>query len=88
MVLVLNTLMALPTVVVGLFVYGLISRRGPLGEAGFEVSDVVLEVNGQPINSVDDFSGLMSTVKPGQKIAVLALDHRSSNAAFVEVVAR
>jgi tungstate transport system permease protein len=30
----LNTLMALPTVVVGLFVYGLISRRGPLGEAG------------------------------------------------------
>ena len=30
--LVLNTLMALPTVVVGLFVYGLISRQGPLGD--------------------------------------------------------
>ena len=30
----LNTLMALPTVVVGLFVYGLISRRGPIGEFG------------------------------------------------------
>ncbi len=29
--LLLNTLMALPTVVVGLFVFGLISRRGPLG---------------------------------------------------------
>lgn len=33
-VLVLNTLMALPTVVVGLFVYGLISRRGPMGDMG------------------------------------------------------
>ncbi len=31
---VLNTLLALPTVVVGLFVYSLISRRGPLGELG------------------------------------------------------
>lgn len=30
----LNTLMALPTVVVGLVVYGLISRQGPLGEFG------------------------------------------------------
>ena len=28
---VLNTLLALPTVVIGLFVYSLISRRGPLG---------------------------------------------------------
>ncbi len=31
---VLNTLMALPTVVVGLLVYSLISRRGPLGPIG------------------------------------------------------
>ncbi|PLX83472.1 MAG: ABC transporter permease [Desulfuromonas sp.] len=30
----LNTLMALPTVVIGLVVYGLISRQGPLGEFG------------------------------------------------------
>ncbi len=32
--LVLNTLMALPTVVVGLFFYALLSRRGPLGDMG------------------------------------------------------
>jgi tungstate transport system permease protein len=30
----LNTLMALPTVVVGLLFYGLLSRRGPLGDLG------------------------------------------------------
>ena len=30
----LNTLMALPTVVVGLFLYGLLTRQGPLGELG------------------------------------------------------
>jgi tungstate transport system permease protein len=32
--LLLNTLMALPTVVVGLFFYGLLSRSGPLGDLG------------------------------------------------------
>jgi tungstate transport system permease protein len=31
---IVDTLLALPTVVVGLFVYALISRRGPLGELG------------------------------------------------------
>jgi tungstate transport system permease protein len=31
---VLNTLMALPTVVVGLFFYALLSRQGPLGDMG------------------------------------------------------
>ena len=31
---VVDTLLALPTVVVGLFVYSLISRRGPMGEFG------------------------------------------------------
>lgn len=31
----LNTLMALPTVVIGLVVFGLLSRQGPLGALGF-----------------------------------------------------
>jgi tungstate transport system permease protein len=31
----LNTLMSLPTVVVGLIFYGLLSRQGPLGDFGF-----------------------------------------------------
>jgi len=34
LVTVLNTLLGVPTVVVGLFVYSFISRRGPLGELG------------------------------------------------------
>lgn len=31
---ILNTLLALPTVIIGLFIYSLISRRGPLGAMG------------------------------------------------------
>ncbi|MCK5190777.1 MAG: ABC transporter permease, partial [Methylococcales bacterium] len=31
---ILNTLMAMPTVMIGLIFYGLLSRRGPLGDLG------------------------------------------------------
>jgi serine protease Do len=62
--------------------------KGPLGQAGFEVGDVILEINGRPIETVEDFSGMMSTVKPGQRIAVLALDHKSGSSGYVEVVVR
>src|SRR3972149_3262336 len=40
----LNTLMALPTVVVGLVVYGIISRQGPLGELGLLFSPAAIVI--------------------------------------------
>jgi tungstate transport system permease protein len=40
----LNTLMALPTVVVGLLVYSLISRAGPLGAVGLLFSPAAINV--------------------------------------------
>jgi serine protease Do len=63
-----------------------LNPKGPLGQVGFEVGDVILEVNGQPIESVEELSGFMSAVKPGQKIALVALDHRTGNSGYVEVV--
>lgn len=63
-----------------------VDPKGPMGQAGFEVGDIILEINGQPIEKLEDFVGLVSTLKPGQKIALLALDHRSGNSGYVEVV--
>ncbi len=63
-----------------------VNPKGPLGQAGFEVEDVILEVNGQSIEGVDGFVSMVSTLKPGQKIMALALDHRSGNRGYVEVV--
>jgi serine protease Do len=65
-----------------------VDPKGPLGQVGFEVGDVILEINGQPVESVEELSGLVNTVKPGQKIAVVALDHRTGNSGHVEVVVR
>jgi len=38
------------------------------------------------IKSVEGFVNMVSAVKPGQKIALLALDHRTGTSGSVEVV--
>jgi len=43
---VLNTLMALPTVVVGLLVYGFLSRQGPLGILGLLFTPTAIVIGG------------------------------------------
>jgi serine protease Do len=62
-----------------------VDPKGPFGEAGFEVDDMILEINRQPILGVESFVGVMNALKPNQKIAVLALDHRTGNVGTVMV---
>ena len=62
--------------------------KGPLKEAGFEVGDMILAVDDQPVDSVDSFVSLVSMLQPKQKIAVLALDHRTGNTGTIEVAVR
>lgn len=65
-----------------------LEAKGPLREAGFEVGDMILEVNNQPIKGVEAFIQLATALKPGQKITLLALDHRSGNMGNVQVLVR
>jgi Do/DeqQ family serine protease len=65
-----------------------LEAKGPLRQAGFEVGDIILEINNQPIKGVEAFIQLVSVLKPGQKITLLALDHRSSNMGNIQVVVR
>jgi tungstate transport system permease protein len=59
----LNTLMALPTVVVGLFVYSLISRQGPLGGVGILFTPWAMVV-GQTLLAIPIVANLtMSAIK-------------------------
>jgi serine protease Do len=65
-----------------------VDPQGPVGQAGFEVGDIILEINGQQIDGLEALIGAVSQLKSGQKIAVLALDHRTGNSGYVEVVVR
>lgn len=61
---------------------------GPLTEVGFEVGDIILEINGQAIEGEKNFLDLVSSLKPHQLITFLALDHRSGHVGYVQIKAR
>ena len=62
--------------------------KGPMAEVGFEVGDVILEMDGQAIHSPEDFAGMVSVLQPDQDSVLLALDHRSGQSTYVQVKTR
>jgi serine protease Do len=65
-----------------------VEQKGPLAKAGFEVGDVILEVNGQAVGSADNFVQLVALLRPNQRITLLALDHSTGNTGYVTVTVR
>jgi serine protease Do len=62
--------------------------KGPLSEAGFEVGDMILAIDNQPVESMEGFVDMVSLLKAKQKISILALDHRTGNTGTVQVETR
>jgi serine protease Do len=65
-----------------------LDQKGPLAEAGFEVNDVILLMNNQPVEGVEQFASMVAVLKPHQKVTILVADHRSGQTGFVQVEAR
>jgi len=61
---------------------------GPLAEVGFEVGDIILEINGQAIEGEKSFLDLVKSLKPHQLLTILALDHRSGHVGYVQIKVR
>jgi serine protease Do len=62
--------------------------KGPLRQAGFEVGDVILAINDQPIQGVEAFTAFVNLLKPQEKITIAALDHKSGDTGMVQVTVR
>lgn len=65
-----------------------LDANGPLGEAGFEKGDIILEINGQPVEDVAGFLDMVGTLQPDQQVVLLALDHRTGRTAYVQIMIR
>jgi serine protease Do len=61
---------------------------GSLAEVGFEVGDIILEINGQAIEDYESFIEQVSSLKTQKRITFLALDHRSGHTGYVQIKAR
>ena len=59
---------------------------GLLGKAGFEVNDIILAVNDQPVSDVQSFINLIESLKPHQWVQFLVLDHRTGQTGYIRVM--
>lgn len=64
-----------------------VESQGPLAKAGFEAGDLILGVNGQPVN-LESFIELVAMFPPRQKITLLAADPKKDTLGTVDVTVR
>ena len=62
-----------------------VDPKGALGRAGFEVDDLILAIDKQPVEGKDGFIDLVSALPPEKRITVLALDHRTGSTGTILV---
>jgi serine protease Do len=62
--------------------------KGPLAKAGFEVGDLILLMNDQPVAGVDQLASVLDTVKPGQTAEIAVVDHKTGQAGVVKAEVR
>jgi Do/DeqQ family serine protease len=65
-----------------------VDPEGPLGEVGFEVGDLILEIDGRSMGGLEDLVKIIQTIKPRQRLTLLGLDHRTGRTGYVQIRAR
>jgi len=65
-----------------------VEQNGPLGKAGFETGDMILEINGQGINGIEGFTELVGSLKKNQRITLFALDGKTGKNGYIQVIVR
>ncbi len=64
----------------------LLQPDGILGKAGFEVNDIILSIDGQPVSGVQSFINVVQSLKPHHWVQFLVLDHRTGQTGYIRVM--
>jgi S1-C subfamily serine protease len=62
--------------------------KGPLSKAGFELDDLILKINDQPIDSVEKFVSVVNALQSRQGITIFVVDHRTGQTGYIQVEVR
>jgi len=65
-----------------------VDPSGPLGEQGFEVGDLILEIDGRSVKGLEGLMNLVRRLRPHQRLTLLALDHRTGRTGYVQIRVR
>jgi serine protease Do len=64
----------------------LLQPDGILGKAGFEVNDIILSIDGQPVSDVQSFVNIVESLKPHHWVQFMVLDHRTGQTGYIRVM--
>jgi serine protease Do len=64
----------------------LLQPDGLLGKAGFEVNDIILSIDGQPVSDVQGFVNIVQSLKSHHWVQFLVLDHRTGQTGYIRVM--
>jgi hypothetical protein len=67
-------------------VIGWLDPKGPLGRAGLHISDIILQVDNQPIEGLEDFVSLVDSLGTLQTATFSVLDNRTGSIRHVRIV--
>jgi hypothetical protein len=59
--------------------------KGPLGRAGLATSDIILQIDNQPIEGLENFIGLVDSLGASQPATFSILDHRTGRMRNVRI---
>jgi serine protease Do len=65
-----------------------VEPKGPLGRAGFEPGDLILQINDRTVDGVDSFAQLVSMLPSHKQVTLLAADPNREVAGMVKVALR
>jgi serine protease Do len=63
-----------------------LDKNSPLKKSGFEVGDIILSIERQPVEGVEGFVRLVSSLKTRTKVNLLALDYRTGRVGTISIV--
>lgn len=61
-----------------------IDPEGPLGKVGFEVGDIILSVDGNPVQDPVSFASIVEAIPQHHEAVLLAVDHRTGKMSYVK----
>lgn len=59
---------------------------GPMGAAGFEKGDLILQMNQQAIDGPESFAAMIDALPRRQKVTLFVLDHNTGQTGYMQIV--
>jgi len=63
-----------------------VARMSSFAKIGFRAGDLILQINDEWINDPEDLAAMLAAMPTGEKVSILAIDHKSGKTGYLTLV--